>query len=67
MDTEIHRRIRNLPPTQREECKYRNRQFWYDFLRWEHTARRRTTRHQDFQPWEAHDVAESLPPLDEDD
>jgi hypothetical protein len=26
-----------------EDCKYRNRRYWWDFLNWEHTARRRTT------------------------
>jgi hypothetical protein len=32
LDAEICRRIRNLPEAVRHEHKYRNRQFWYDFL-----------------------------------
>jgi hypothetical protein len=67
LDVEIRRRIRNHPQSVREDRLYRNRRFWYDFLSWEHTACRHTTRHQDFQPWEAHDVAESPPPPDEED
>jgi hypothetical protein len=50
----------------REDRQYRNQQFWDDFLTWEHTACRRTTRHEDYQPWEAHEVAE-LPPSNEED
>jgi hypothetical protein len=45
----------------REDCQYQNMRFWYDFLNWEHTVRRCTTRHEDFQPWEAHAVAEFPP------
>jgi hypothetical protein len=48
LDAEICHRIRNLPQSLREDRQYRNMRFWYDFLNWEHTARRRTTRHQDF-------------------
>jgi hypothetical protein len=45
----------------RHDRKYRNRQFWYDFLAWEHNAHRRTTFHDDYQPWEAYAVDEFLP------
>jgi hypothetical protein len=48
LDAEICRRIRNLPEAMRHDRKYRNRQFWYDFLAWEHTAHRRTTFHDDY-------------------
>jgi hypothetical protein len=58
LDAKICRRIRNLPPALREDRRYQNRQFWHDFLAWEHTAHRRTTRHEDYQPWEAYEVAE---------
>jgi hypothetical protein len=61
LDPEIHR-IRNLPEAMRHDHKYRNKQFWYDFLAWEHTARRRTTFHDDYQPWEAYAIDESPPP-----
>jgi hypothetical protein len=65
LDADIRRRICNLPQAPREDRQYRNMRFWYDFLNWEHTARRCTTRHEDFQPWEAHEVAEF--PSDEED
>jgi hypothetical protein len=61
LDAEIRRRIRNLPEALRLDRKYRNRQFWYDFLAWEHTARRRNTHHHDYGPWESYDVIEFLP------
>jgi hypothetical protein len=48
LDAEIQHRIWNLPEVLRLDRKYRNRQFWYNFLVWEHTARRQTTRHDDF-------------------
>jgi hypothetical protein len=32
LDARIHRRIWNLPKAMRHDRKYRNRQFWYDFL-----------------------------------
>jgi hypothetical protein len=51
LDAEMCRRIRNLPQSMRQDRKYRNRRYWWDFLNWEHTTRRRTTRHHDFQPW----------------
>jgi hypothetical protein len=44
LDAEIRRCICNLPQSVREDRKYRNRRFWYDFLNWESTTRRRTTR-----------------------
>jgi hypothetical protein len=62
LDAEIRRRICNLIEALWLDRKYRNRQFWYDFLAWEHTARRRSTRHHDYQPWESYDIAESPPP-----
>jgi hypothetical protein len=62
LDLEIRRRIRNLPEAPWLDRKYRNRQFWYDFLAWEQTTRHRSTRHHDFQPWESYDVAESPSP-----
>jgi hypothetical protein len=48
LDAEIRGRIRNLPKALRLDRKYRNRLFWYNFLAWEHTARCRTPRHDDF-------------------
>jgi hypothetical protein len=48
LDAEIRHRIRNLPEALWLDRKYRNPLFWYDFLAWEHTARRRTTCHDDF-------------------
>jgi hypothetical protein len=66
LDAKIRRRIRNLPQVLRLDRKYRNRQFWYDFLAWEHTGRRCTTRHHDYQSWESYDVAESPLPDEED-
>jgi hypothetical protein len=67
LDAEIRRRIHNLPEALRLDRKYRNRQFWYDFLAWKHTARRRSTRHHDFQPWESYDIVESPSPDEEDE
>jgi hypothetical protein len=68
LDAEKRCHIRNLPEALRFDCKYRNRQFWYDFLIWEHTVRRRSTRHHDYYPWESYDVADSPSPLpDEED
>jgi hypothetical protein len=61
LDAEMHHRIRNLPQSPREDRQYRNKQFWYDFLNWEHTARRRITCHKDIQPWGAHDIAKFPP------
>jgi hypothetical protein len=45
LDVEMCRRIRNLPKAMRCDRMYQNRQFWYDFLTWEHTARKRSTLH----------------------
>jgi hypothetical protein len=44
---EVRRCIRNLPEALRNDHMYRNRQFWYNFLAREHTARRRSTFHDD--------------------
>jgi hypothetical protein len=44
---------------------YQNHQFWYNFLAWEHTARRRSTFPGDYQPWEAF-PSRTSPPDKED-
>jgi hypothetical protein len=62
LDAEMRHHIRNLPQSMQEYRKYWNMRYWWDFLNWEHTTRRRTTRHHDFQPWKVHAVAESPPP-----
>jgi hypothetical protein len=56
LDAEICRRIWNLPEALRLDRIYRNRQYWHDFLAWEHTA---------YQSWKAYAVDEF--PLDEED
>jgi hypothetical protein len=53
MDAEISRRIQMLPEAMRFDRMYQNRQFWYDFFAWEHTACHRSTFHDEYQPWEA--------------
>jgi hypothetical protein len=67
LDVEIRCHIRNLPQSLREDHKYRNKRFWCDFLNWEHTVHRRTTRHEDLQSWEAHPFAEFLPDEEDED
>jgi hypothetical protein len=61
LDAEICPHIHNLHEVLQLGRKYPNRQFWYDFLAGEHTARRRSTRHHDYQPWETYDIAEFPP------
>jgi hypothetical protein len=38
LDAEMRRRIQKLPEAMWCDHMYQNRQFWYDFLTWEHTA-----------------------------
>jgi hypothetical protein len=62
LDAEIRRRIQKLPEALRCDRMYQNPQFWYDFLAWEHTARRCSTFHCEDQPWEAYPVEVSTLP-----
>jgi hypothetical protein len=66
LDAEIRCRIRNLLEAPWLDRKYRKRQFWYDFLAWEHTSRHRITRHHDYQPWESYNIAGSPDKEDKD-
>jgi hypothetical protein len=59
LDAGIHHHIEKLPEPLRCNRMYQNPQFWYDFLTWEHTARRRSTFHREYQPWEAYPIEES--------
>jgi hypothetical protein len=56
LTAEIRRRIQILPDSLHCERKYQNPQFWYDFLASEHTACRRSTFHDEYQPWESYEV-----------
>jgi hypothetical protein len=47
LDAEIWHRIQNLPEALRNSRMYQNRHFWYNFLAWMHTARRRSAFHDD--------------------
>jgi hypothetical protein len=62
LDAEIRRLIRNLPESMRCDRMYQKPQLWYDFLSWEHTTRRRSTFHGEYQPWEAYPNEESPSP-----
>jgi hypothetical protein len=67
LDAEMRCWIRKVPEAMRCDRMYQNRQFWYDFLAWEHTAHQRSAFHGDYQPWEAFPVEDPPPPLGEDD
>jgi hypothetical protein len=43
----MRRRIQKLPEAMSCDRMYQNR-FWYDFLAWKHTARRRSTCHGEY-------------------
>jgi hypothetical protein len=45
--------------------KYESEEFWYDYLVWEHTARRWSTFRIMYQPWEVQAVQDF--PANEDD
>jgi hypothetical protein len=59
LDVEIRCRIWNLPEAMGCDRMYQNCQFWYDFLAWEHTARRRSTFHDEYHQWEAFPIEDS--------
>jgi hypothetical protein len=59
LDAEISHRVHKLPHLMRYERMHQNPQFWYHFLAWEHIARRRSTFHDEYQPWDAYPVEDS--------